>query len=363
MASFPVFSPGNIKFLETDAFVGGFSKGQSDAVALEDALRKWRKDDQTFAQTEIANAQNNTLRGQSINANNLSMQNYQDTAATSGAIKNVNSETGKSVYQMLYNGAKARGFASPESFAAAMTNNMYFESGLNAGRINPNDKGLRSVGLMQWRGDRDQALQAYARSNGGDWRDAKTQIGFMFSELEGAQGRTNNIYSRLKSSTDPTTSMSTIFGFTRFEGYNDPNSKEYRKRMGALNGVVKVAGSGQWASSAESAPTVDPSGTTYTPTEAPVPPSRPVEITPAPTEEMGPPAPPVPEGSPYSRGLRRKLKQAQADNPIVPYSDPMGAPNQTFDYRVPADIPEDTPPSTPFEAVNPVDNWTFAPVP
>lgn len=343
MASFPVFSPGKIKFLETDAFVGGFSKGQSDAIALEDALRKWRKDDQTFNQTEIANAQNNTLRGQSINANNLSMQNYEDSATSSKVIKNVNSETGKGVYQMLYNGAKSRGFASPESFAAAMTNNMYFESGLNAGRINPNDKGLRSVGLMQWRGDRDQALQAYARANGSDWRDAKTQVGFMFSELEGAQGRMNNIYSRLKSATEPTSAMSTIFGFTRFEGYNDPNSKEYRKRMGALNGVTRVAGAGRWAATAEQAPTNVSSNSEPVPAEAPLPPSRPVSFTPDAVPEQGPglgltmrpSKEEVPAGSPYSRGLDRTLRRAQADNPVVPYYNP-------FTDVIQSDIPTDT---------------------
>lgn len=60
--------------------------------------------------------------------------------------------------------------------------NIAGESGFNSANINPNDNGMRAIGLFQHRGDRDQKLEAAVP----DWRtNWKGQIDFALSEPAG----------------------------------------------------------------------------------------------------------------------------------------------------------------------------------
>lgn len=69
-----------------------------------------------------------------------------------------------------------------KNHAAGIITNIKHESGFNSAIINPNDKGMRSIGLFQHRGTRDRALEAAVP----DWRtNWKGQIDFALSEPEG----------------------------------------------------------------------------------------------------------------------------------------------------------------------------------
>lgn len=61
--------------------------------------------------------------------------------------------------------------------AAAILGNMQVESGLNTAAYNRSEG---AIGLIQWEGQRDDALRAFAGNRIGDW---KTQVDFMMREL------------------------------------------------------------------------------------------------------------------------------------------------------------------------------------
>lgn len=78
--------------------------------------------------------------------------------------------------------------------AIGILGNLYIESNrsLSPQAINPNDSGKRSVGLAQWRDDRDRALQQFATSRGKSWDDFDTQLEFLLWELENKEKAANN---------------------------------------------------------------------------------------------------------------------------------------------------------------------------
>jgi len=337
-----VFQPGNIKFLESDAFVSGFSQGQRDAVALEDALRRWRKDDQSFDQKSIENKQNNTLRGQRIEGNNIALGEANATATA----KQLDSPQGKAVFSSIRAEAAKRGYANPDAVATAISAAAWSESRFNSGAVNPNDVGKESIGLIQWRAERNNALRNFAKSSGKDWRDLGTQVTFMFNELDGNEKTSGN---RLRSAQDPNSASQAAFGFIRFKGYDDPNDAQYRGRMGNAAVIAKLATNNGWSNAPIAqagtqqsaaantapanpvAPDEDPFvGADGTPKPVPLPPPRPSEFGTTPINPTDPAAAEernqiIPGSTPYSRGLTRALKRAQAENPVERYtfSDPV----------------------------------------
>lgn len=331
MANWAVFQPSKIQFLESGSFVEGFSQGQKDATALEDALRRWRKDDQSYAQQETRHAQDTMLKGQRIQQGNEAA----DERATGAAAKELNSPQGKAVYESLRAEAEKRGYENPTLAAQALTANIYEESRFNVGARNPNDKGKESIGMMQWRGDRNAALRSFASEQGKDWRDLGIQTQHLFNELDTTEKAAG---ARLRAAKDSSTAMNAAMGFIRFEGYDDPGHGQYRKRMsnfGAIGGIVEQ---NKWGSASAGATSAGAEGEPTT-GETSLPPTRPTELLPPPASrqswetgrepgQSSDTITPYPASDPdkLSAGLERRLRRAQAENPVETYEP---APNAT----------------------------------
>lgn len=78
---------------------------------------------------------------------------------------------------------QATGFTAVE--AAAITGNLYAESGFDTRAVNKNGG---ASGLMQWKGARLDALHAFAKERGQKWTDEATQIAFIRKELVNDKG-------------------------------------------------------------------------------------------------------------------------------------------------------------------------------
>lgn len=73
--------------------------------------------------------------------------------------------------------------------AAGLVGNLYRESTMSPGAVNPRDgaDGSNSVGLAQWNADRAQKLQQFAQANKANPGDFNTQMQFLKSELLGSE--------------------------------------------------------------------------------------------------------------------------------------------------------------------------------
>jgi len=92
---------------------------------------------------------------------------------------------GKEIYQGLLD----RGYAPTQ--AAALAGNIVQESGGNPSALNP---GEGANGLLQWRLDRWQGLQDFAKARGTAPNDPNTQLDFIGSELSGPEKRSSTAF-------------------------------------------------------------------------------------------------------------------------------------------------------------------------
>lgn len=83
----------------------------------------------------------------------------------------------------------ARGY-SPHQ-AAALAGHMLQESGGNSAAVNPREG---ANGLMQWRGDRWQGLQDFAKGQGKSPTDPDVQLDFVGKELNGAEKKAGSAF-------------------------------------------------------------------------------------------------------------------------------------------------------------------------
>lgn len=67
--------------------------------------------------------------------------------------------------------------------AAGIVGNMWTESKWNPTSVNKNDYGKESIGLCQWRDDRNVKLRKFAKSKGRNWQDIDVQIAYLITEL------------------------------------------------------------------------------------------------------------------------------------------------------------------------------------
>lgn len=88
-------------------------------------------------------------------------------------------------YRRLWDFYTRRG-ATPAG-AAGMLAQVHAESRGNPGAYNPDDKGLPSVGMIQWRGDRNSALRTFANARGPNADALLTQAEFSMMELQGSE--------------------------------------------------------------------------------------------------------------------------------------------------------------------------------
>lgn len=84
--------------------------------------------------------------------------------------------------------------------AAGMVGNFFAESSLDPTKLNPNDKGLPSEGLAQWRGDRQAQLKSFAASQGLDYRSMTAQLNFVMHEFATTESRA---FGKLKEASTP----------------------------------------------------------------------------------------------------------------------------------------------------------------
>lgn len=137
--------------------------------------------------------------------------------------------------------------------AAAIVGNLIQESSLRTDAANPKDPGT-SVGIGQWNGSRKQALFAFARSKGKDWRDLNTQLSFVQHELQTSEAGAGNA---LKNASNVESATAAMIGYERPEGWTPGNPRGgngWKARLGYAQGVlgggvgsVPVAGDAPWS--------------------------------------------------------------------------------------------------------------------
>lgn len=81
--------------------------------------------------------------------------------------------------------------------AAGVAGNLQVESNFNPAAYNPNE---HAVGIAQWEGGREQNLRQYAVATGSSETDLSTQLGFLWSELNGPE---SSALAALQQTSDP----------------------------------------------------------------------------------------------------------------------------------------------------------------
>lgn len=174
---------------------------------------------------------------QSSNTTNTQTANTTPTSTSDG--KTVKDGKTNSVSDRIDQRLKDAGYS--DAAIAAVKAHGSAESGLDPSRINPNDKGMRSVGMFQWRDDRDRALQTYAAQNGKAWNDTDTQIDYFLKET-GPGGIRSAAGAQLRNAKTPEEAHAAMSRYEGYQGWNNPGSKEYQARLASTN---KIYGGGK----------------------------------------------------------------------------------------------------------------------
>lgn len=132
--------------------------------------------------------------------------------------------------------SKLRDAGYSDAGIAAVKAHASAESNLDPTRVNPNDKGKESIGLFQWRADRNEGLRTFAAQRGTDWRDTDTQIDYFLKET-GPGGVRSSAGAALKNASTPEQAHAAMSRYEGYAGYNDPTSSQYQKRLNLTNAV------------------------------------------------------------------------------------------------------------------------------
>lgn len=95
-------------------------------------------------------------------------------------------------------------------------------AGLNPGQVHDNGIG---IGISGWNGDRRAALSAFAKANGADPLDVKTQLAFVDHELRTTEAATGE---KLKAAQTPEEAGNTMLGYFRPKDYDVPGAHPER---------------------------------------------------------------------------------------------------------------------------------------
>ena len=127
--------------------------------------------------------------------------------------------------------------------AFGVAGNLYAESSFYTHSRNPDDKGKESIGIAQWRADRNRALKSFAKSRNKSWQDLQTQLDFMWYELTNVK-RFENVIPHLKAAKS-IEDASYWWGhdFEVFEGYNNRNGSAHKSRADYGNILKNIWGS------------------------------------------------------------------------------------------------------------------------
>ena len=121
----------------------------------------------------------------------------------------------------VYNGLISRGFTPVQ--AAALAGNMQQESSFN-----PNSDNTRegAVGILQWRQDRRQALDAFAAARGKQATDLDTQLDFVAHEMKGSEAASAKPFLEAK---DLESANAALHGYIRYGDDTEPTRLAYAK--------------------------------------------------------------------------------------------------------------------------------------
>lgn len=123
---------------------------------------------------------------------------------------------------------KGKGLSSDQ--AAGVAGNLQIESGINPAAENP---GEGAIGIAQWEGGRRTALDAYAARTGGSETDLNTQLGYLWSELQGPE---SGAYQALMAANSPAAAATAWDqSFERSDG---------SARQARIDAAQKIAGGG-----------------------------------------------------------------------------------------------------------------------
>lgn len=125
----------------------------------------------------------------------------------------------------MFAGLVARGYSPIH--AAALTGNMLQESGGNPAAVNP---GEDAHGLLQWRQDRWQGLQDFAKTRGVAPTDFGTQLDYIGQEIGGPEAKAG---SRFLAATDLPSANAALKGYIRYGDNSD--TTRLNNAVGILN--------------------------------------------------------------------------------------------------------------------------------
>ena len=117
---------------------------------------------------------------------------------------------------------------TPEQ-ASGIAGNLYIESGFNTDILGD---GGTSYGVAQWHKERKDELFNWAKSKGLNVKDLKTQLQFLWKELNSSE---NNSLNKLRQTDTPSTAAASFA-----KNYERPASKDYSERMGAAENIYSA---------------------------------------------------------------------------------------------------------------------------
>ncbi len=130
--------------------------------------------------------------------------------------QDINSDvSGSTNSEKTFNFFTANGY-TPEQ-TCGFIGNFSIESNLNPGALNPNDKGKPAFGLAQWRGDRLEGLEYYAKEIGRTKEDLEAQLQWTVHELRNKEKSAGAKIRNARTVTEATTIICRFYERPSFE--------------------------------------------------------------------------------------------------------------------------------------------------
>lgn len=123
--------------------------------------------------------------------------------------------------------------------AAGVLGHLVAESELNPNAWN---EGEEAGGIAQWRGDRLQALYAFAAARGTEWNDLNTQIAFLIHEAQSGDPGAQRAWRELQAATTIDEAVAAFAHFERPLGYDPDNPRNITTWQQRLNYGREIAG-------------------------------------------------------------------------------------------------------------------------
>lgn len=158
----------------------------------------------------------------------------------------------------VFNGLIQRGYSPVH--AAALAGHTVQESGGNPNALN---EGEGAHGLLQWRLDRWQNLQNFAKERGVDPSDPNLQLDFIAKEMAGPEAKAG---AKFNAATDLPSASAALKSYIRFGDKSDDT--RLSNARGFLSGQAGMLPSPAVSASAAPAPAAEPAAASLAPTVA-----------------------------------------------------------------------------------------------